>query len=149
MILLCGARICGLRRPLLVLLCAGLCVGCDDFFNAVLYGPELCAEGIVTDDERNPVPQATVALIWHCDGSDCTSTDCSECDGLGSEHVLTDSMGYYLVTDRVLDGDCSCSQCMWDLHAEAPGYDQVKHERLGWRDCSDCEIRNFTLERTD
>ena len=149
MLSLSRAHYCRPRGPFLVLLCAALCLGCEEFFSAVLFGPELCAEGIVTDQERNPVPRATVALIWHCDGTECTSVDCSECSGLGSEHVLTDSTGYYEVTDRVLDGDCTCSDCQWDLHAEAPGYRQVKHDRVGWRSCSRCEIRNFTLQGDD
>jgi len=129
----------------LALPCAILCGGCEDFFNAVLFGPELCAEGIVSDAKGDPVPETTVALIWHCQGTDCTTYDCSECSGLGSEHVLTDSVGYYRVTDRVLDGDCECGQCMWDLKAEAPGYRQVSYDRLGSSRCSRCEIRNFTL----
>jgi len=136
-------------RPLLVLLSAVLCLGCEELFNVVLFGPELCAEGIVTDEAGDPVSRATVGLYWHCQGSECTSDDCSECDGLGSEHVLTDSTGYYEVADRVLDGDCSCSDCDWDLHAEAPGYRQVKHDRVGGRSCSRCEMRNFTLRRHD
>ena len=129
----------------LVLACAMLCSGCEDFFNAVLFGPELCAEGKVFDAEGDPVPNATVGLIWHCQGTDCTTYDCSDCTGLGSEHALTDSAGYYRVTDRVLDGDCECSQCMWDLKAEAAGYRQVSYDRLGSSRCSRCEIRNFTL----
>lgn len=138
----------GARLPT-VLACAVLWLGCEDFFNTVLYGPELCAEGIVSDSAGEPVPRATVALIWHCDGSECTSYDCSECTGLGSEHVLTDSTGYYRVTDRVLDGDCDCSQCMWDLKAQAPGYRQAGYETLGRSRCTRCEIRNFTLRPSE
>lgn len=135
-------------RLLPVLMCAILCLGCEELLDTILYGPELCAEGIVTDEARDPVPEATVALIWHCSGTDCNSMDCSECNALGDEHVLTNSAGYYKVTDRVLDGDCACDQCLWDLKANAPGYRLVEHEDLGWR-CGRCEVRNFTLERTD
>jgi hypothetical protein len=147
---LCRVLLCR-TRPQLALLCAVLCLGCEELFNTLLFGPELCAEGIVTDEAGDPVSRATVALIWHCSGTECTSLDCSDCSDLGSEHVLTDSTGYYKVTDRVLDGDCTCSECEWDLKADAPGYRQVKHERLGWisRDCYRCEIRNFTLQRSD
>ena len=139
----------GRSRPQLALLCAALCFGCQELLNSVLYGPELCAEGRVTDEAGDPVSPATVALIWHCDGTECTSFDCSDCSGLGSEHVLTDATGYYKVTDRVLDGDCTCSDCMWDLKADAPGYRLVHHERLGERSCNRCEIRNFTLQLSD
>lgn len=137
------------RGPLLVLLCAVLSLGCEELLNAVLYGPELCAEGFVTDEKRKPMADASVALNWHCDGTECTSTDCSECSGLGSEHVVTDSTGYYRVTDRVLDADCYCDDCRWDVRAEAPGYRQVHEETLGRRYCSGCEVWNFTLERVD
>ena len=137
------------RGLLLGLVCALCCLGCEELLNAVLFGPELCAEGIVSDVEDNPVSQATVALIWHCDGTECNSFDCSDCAGLGNEHVVTDSTGRYRVTDRVLDGDCSCRQCWWDVLAEAPGYRQVGDEILGSSTCSRCEVRNFTLERVD
>ena len=149
MLSLCRAHRFRAPQPLLVVLSAVICLGCEELFNIVLFGPELCAEGIVIDEAGDPVSSATVALYWHCEGTECTNYDCSECDGLGSEHVLTDSTGYYEVTDRVLDGDCSCSDCEWDLYAEAPGYRQVKQDRVGWRSCSRCEIRNFTLQGDD
>ena len=144
------------RRPsygrvgVLLGLVAAAVLGCDDLFDSVLHGPEMCAEGVVIDEAGDPLPDVTVALVWRCSGEECTSSDCSRCSGAGSEHEVTDSNGYFKVTDRVLDGDCGCSQCMWDVEAARAGYRVVEDDRLGeGRSCSRCEVRNFRLEPID